>query len=94
MRRRADLLRLVATALAPAGRFVSIDPVYVPDQHPVARALIRRDRGQNVRGPDGYAALARSVFPDVRGIVRHRTWVPYTHWMMACGTAEAPPATM
>ncbi len=40
--------RLARRAVRDGGRFVSIDPVFEPGQHPVARALIARDRGQHV----------------------------------------------
>jgi SAM-dependent methyltransferase len=77
-----DVMQTVGLALRNGGRFVSIDPVLVPDQNPVARFLIEHDRGQNVRDPDGYLSLVRPAFNDVRGVLRHRSWIPYTHWMM------------
>ncbi|MFN7976739.1 MAG: class I SAM-dependent methyltransferase [Vicinamibacterales bacterium] len=74
--------RLAFAAVRSGGRFVSIDPVIEPGQHPVARYLIARDRGQHVRSRDAYVSLLRQVFPSVTGVLRHRRWVPYTHWMM------------
>ncbi len=74
--------RLACRAVRGGGRFASIDPVHAPGQHPVARYLIARDRGQHVRTPAGYTALLGGVFTEVSGVVRHRRWVPYTHWMM------------
>ena len=82
--------RLAQRAVREGGRFVSIDPVFEAGEHPVARALIARDRGQHVRTSDGYRALLQQVFPTVTGVVRHRAWVPYTHWMMEA--AEPAPA--
>jgi SAM-dependent methyltransferase len=67
-------------ALAPGGRFVSVDPALTTDQHRVARWLIERDRGQHVRTPDELAALVREHFPSMSIELRHdllRT--PYTH---------------
>ena len=78
----SDLMQTVGLALRDGGRFVSIDPVLVPDQNPVARFLIEHDRGLNVRDPEGYLSLIRPAFSDVRGVLRHRAWIPYTHWMM------------
>lgn len=77
------LAHLARVAVRGGGRFVSIDPAIVRGQHPVARVLIARDRGQHVRTPDRYLELLRPTFPEVSGVVRHRRWVPYTHWMMA-----------
>lgn len=87
-----DEVRALATlarlALRAGGRFVSIDPVFADGQHPVARALIARDRGQHVRTSNCYTALLSGAFTTVRGVIRHRRWVPYTHWMME---AASPP---
>jgi SAM-dependent methyltransferase len=79
-----NVLRLARLGLKPGGRFVSIDPVFVADQNPIARVLISRDRGQNVRDAEDYLALARHEFHLVEGMVRHRIWIPYTHWIMEC----------
>lgn len=86
VRRFAALAR---QAVRGGGRVVTIDPVIAPGQHPLARFLIDRDRGQHVRTAEQYAALVRDTFDAVTGVVRHRRWVPYTHWMMeAAGHAD------
>ncbi len=82
-----NVLRLARLALKPGGRFVSIDPVFAAGQNPIARFLVSRDRGQNVRDAEGYVALARHEFHLEEGIVRHRIWIPYTHWIMECSRA-------
>lgn len=74
--------RLARLAVRGGGRFASIDPAHAPPQHPVARYLIARDRGQHVRTPAAYTALVEGIFHEVSGVVHHRRWVPYTHWMM------------
>jgi SAM-dependent methyltransferase len=79
-------MKLARIALKPDGRFVSIDPVWADGQHPVARFLISKDRGRHVRDSAGYTALARREFSEVKGRIRHRAWLPYTHWIMECGT--------
>lgn len=85
---------LARCALRHGGRVATIDPVFSPGQHPLAAYLIARDRGQHVRTPDGYLALLRDAFSDVHGVVRHRRWVPYTHWMMEAGTGPADTADL
>lgn len=79
-----ELLVLAHAALKPGGRLVTIDPCLVPGQSPIARFLIERDRGQNVRTRDAYAALAGKVFQRLQVEVRHKTWIPYTHCFMEC----------
>ncbi len=79
-----NILHLAGIALNPGGRFVSLDPVFAAGQNPLARFIIRQDRGRNVRDGEGYSALARREFHLVTGAVHHRTWMPYTHWIMEC----------
>lgn len=82
------LLRRARGALRKGGRFVSIDPVFAPGQHPLARFLIAGDRGRHVRDAASYLALGRGEFGTAEGRIRHRAWIPYTHWIMEC---VAPP---
>jgi len=77
-----ELAHLARSAVRDGGRFVSIDPVFAHGQHPLARFLIARDRGLHVRTADQYLELVRPAFDAATGWVRHRRWVPYTHWMM------------
>ena len=81
------LFTLLGMALDNAGRIVTIDPVRVARQNPIALALINADRGQNVRSAEQYLTLAKAQFPNATGIVRHRSWIPYTHWIMQCRSA-------
>lgn len=77
-----ELFRLTRKALKPGGRFVTMDPCLTTPQNPIARFLIERDRGLNVRRPAAYEELARQVYQDVQVVVRHRSWIPYTHCFM------------
>ena len=79
-----SLFVLASDALDPDGRVVTIDPCFAPDQNPIARFLISQDRGQNVRSAEEYRALPHSKFGRIDGQVRHRNWIPYTHWVMEC----------
>lgn len=84
----AQVRRLFQTAwnkLRPGGRFISMDGTLVPGQSRIARALILRDRGQNIRSPESYQALAASKFSTISCIVRHDLlYVPYTHCVLEC----------
>ena len=79
-----DVMELAAKALKPGGRLVTIDPCFDPLQNPIARLLIRGDRGQNVRDRAGYEALASVFFKSPLVKVRHTSWIPYTHCIMEC----------
>lgn len=78
------LMRLAKTALRKGGRLVTIDPCFDHAQNPVARFFVSQDRGQNVRSGEQYRELACNAFSQVEGGVKHRAWVPYTHWIMEC----------
>src|SRR5690606_18166086 len=51
------LLAGARAALAPGGWLVTIDGCFAPGQHPLARHLLRQDRGRHVRDREGYVAL-------------------------------------
>lgn len=80
----AEVMRLAHQALKVGGRFLSLDPCLEKRQSRIARFLVLRDRGQNVRTADDYTRLAARVFSQVRGEVRHQAWIPYTRFMMEC----------
>lgn len=78
------LLKLAHKALKPEGRLITVDPCIEAGQNPIARYLILKDRGQNVRTREGYATLISSVFPEHSLEVRHTTWIPYTRCYTQC----------
>jgi len=75
------MFNLVACNLKTGGRFVSIDPCFfIRGQSFISRAIIKRDRGQNVRTPQEMKLLAGNVFKNVA--VHHRIdllRIPYDH---------------
>ena len=71
-------------ALKPGGRVYTIDPCYATGQNPIARFIIARDRGRNVRDAEGYLALLQGLDLKVSGTMTHQAWIPYTHWNMEC----------
>lgn len=80
-----DLFTLSARVMAEGGRLVTMDPGYVEGQSALARAIIRRDRGQAVRTPDEYVALASPHFEDVTVTVRDGLFrIPYTLVILVC----------
>ncbi|HUP16929.1 MAG TPA: class I SAM-dependent methyltransferase [Acidimicrobiia bacterium] len=79
------LVDLARDQLHDGGRLITLDPVLVDGQHPLARTLAKRDRGEFVRSPERYAALANGPFESVQ-ITRHDDYLrlPYTHLAMEC----------
>lgn len=80
----SELIDLAHTALAPGGRLVTIDPCLVPGQNSIARFLITRDRGRNVRSETGYRDLVTGIFDQVSVSIEHKAWIPYTHCFTEC----------
>ncbi len=79
-----QFFQLAQDTLKAGGRLITIDPCYEHGQNPIARWLIRMDRGRNVREASAYLALAHEVFADTTRTVEHRRWIPYTHCLMEC----------
>jgi SAM-dependent methyltransferase len=57
----SKLFYLLRRCVRADGRIVTLDGVFVENQNPVARALIKWDRGQNVRTAERYKALAAPI---------------------------------
>jgi hypothetical protein len=77
------LLRLAARALAPGGRVISVDTCFEPNQGRISRWMSANDRGEYVREPASFLALATEFFAEVDGeVVDDATRIPSSHWMM------------
>ncbi len=75
-----ELLRYAKRNLVQGGRLSTFDPCLVESQNWLARFLINRDRGKNVRTIKAYLDLVSSEFCEVSYSVRHDLLrVPYTH---------------
>ena len=82
------LFALAASALKPGGMLLTIDPTYVASQSILARWIIGKDRGQNVREPEAYQALAEASFPQTSLSVRPDLLnIPYDHAILQCRLA-------
>jgi SAM-dependent methyltransferase len=82
-----ELLRLSARALSPGGRVVAVDTCFEPRQGRISRWMSRNDRGEFVREPEAFVALAREAFGEVDGeVVDDATRLPSSFWMMRMRT--------
>jgi SAM-dependent methyltransferase len=85
------LFDLAASVLSDDGRLITVDPCISPRQSFLARAIVTRDRGENVRTADEYRALATLRFRDVHVTEHHDLLnVPFTHLAMECAGAHHP----
>ena len=79
------LFRLAAEALKPGGKLITIDPVYADGQSALARWIISKDRGQNIRSPESYTQLAKPQFEQLTATVRQdMLHIPYSHMILEC----------
>lgn len=81
----AHLIRVAAATLKPGGRLITLDPCFDERQSALARFVIRRDRGKNVRTLQGYTDLAGLAFSNVQSTL----WldplrIPYTFGILEC----------
>jgi SAM-dependent methyltransferase len=80
-----QLFETAYAALKPGGKLVTLDGVFVPKQSPVARLLLKRDRGEFVREERGYRQMAEKVFSNVNITIRDNLIrIPYSHIIMEC----------
>jgi SAM-dependent methyltransferase len=79
-----ELMNLAYRSLKRGGRLITIDPCFTTPQNFMSRFLISKDRGQNVREAQDYKELPSGIFTEVTGEIKHRQWIPYTHYYMTC----------
>lgn len=81
----AALFKLAKEALHPSGRLLTIDPTYTDDQSLLARRIISKVRGQNVRRPENYIEIAHRHFSNITHTIRHDLMnIPFSHLIMDC----------
>jgi SAM-dependent methyltransferase len=83
-----EVSRLFASAkkmLAEGGRVITVDPYLADGQSSIARFLISKDRGRNVRTANGYEQIARASFNkvDVK-LYQNLLYIPYSHIALEC----------
>jgi SAM-dependent methyltransferase len=79
-----NVIQTASLALKSGGRLLTIDPCFERGQNWIAKFLISRDRGQNVRTKLEYGLLVEGQFGHTKIEVRNQSWIPYTHCIMEC----------
>ncbi len=78
-----ELLHLAAQTLAPGGVVISVDPCFEPSQGRISHWMSANDRGEFVRTPEQFTALANRSFGQIDGEIWNQvTRIPSSHWMM------------
>jgi len=82
------LFTLAGNALSENGVLITMDPCYAQGQSRIARWIIGKDRGQNIRYPEQYRLLADKHFSYVQEHLRQdMLYIPYTHLILICRNA-------
>ena len=83
------LFSSLADLLRPGGRIVTIDNVWLPEQHFIAKLVNRLDSGLNVRTPEQYTNLVAGLPLRVESrIYRDLLRIPYDHFCMTLTPLE------
>lgn len=78
-----DLLAISARYLKKGGYLVTVDSVYHEGQSKMSKWMVSKDRGQNIRMPDEYLALARKHFGKVEGYLEPDSlYIPFGMYTM------------
>jgi len=81
----ADCIRFAYDALKRRGRFVSLDPCWIPNQGVVSKYIMSNDRGRNIRTDQQYRQLAAKFFTNVDAWVDTKPMrIPYVTVVLEC----------
>lgn len=85
-----QVIATTRSLLKPGGRFITIDPVFEPDQRSVTRVMLALDRGRFVRHPAHYESLMMAGFDSVDVSIHSDLLpIPYTHCIMSAKRQSA-----
>lgn len=79
-----DLLILVKKILKKKGNIITEDPIFLQKQNPIAKFIIKMDRGNNVRKRKEYINLIKKSFKKTTSKIYHQKFIPYTWFVMVC----------
>ena len=65
-------------------RLLTEDPVIIKNQNIIARSLILKDRGKNVRKKKEYLRILKNHFKNVKPKITHQLFIPYTWFTTVC----------
>lgn len=83
------LFAMAASCLKSTGKLITLDGCYEKSQSKIAKFIISKDRGQNIRTPEEYNSFALKTFRNVKTDIKHDLLrIPYTHFIMQCSNAS------
>ena len=83
--READkMLTLCKRIMKKNSKLLTEDPIIVEKQNIIAKFLIKKDRGTNVRQKKEYINLLKKHFKKMKNKVTHQFFIPYTWFTTIC----------
>ncbi len=79
-----NVLALCKKKMKKNSKLLTEDPIFVNNQNFVARFLISKDRGNNVRKEKEYLKLLKLHFKNLKSKVSHQFFIPYTWFTTIC----------
>ena len=76
------LMPLIKSALKKNGSIITLDPIFIKNQNPIAKLIIERDRGNNVRNDVGYLKITKNYFKKISSKIYSQKFLPYTWFVM------------
>jgi len=78
-------IRFAYDALKVSGRFICLDPCWIPNQGVFSKCIMSHDRGRNIRTEQQYRQLAGKIFPSVHAWVDTKAMrIPYVTVVLEC----------
>tara|TARA_Y100000590_G_scaffold353758_1_gene406822 strand:+ start:740 stop:1354 length:615 start_codon:yes stop_codon:yes gene_type:complete len=78
------LMSLIKRTLRKNGRIITGDPILIKKQNMIAKFIIKKDRGNNVRDRKGYLNIIKKYFKKIKSKIYHQKFIPYTWFVMVC----------
>jgi SAM-dependent methyltransferase len=78
------ILYLCKLAMKKNAKLLAVDPIYINKQNIIAKFIVSKDRGMNVRTKNQYLKLARTNFKSIKSVITRQQFIPYTWFSMKC----------
>ena len=79
-----EILKLCKKIMKKNSKLLTEDPILLENQNVIAKFLIKKDRGLNVRDKQEYINLLKKHFKKIKNKVTHQYFIPYTWFTTIC----------
>ena len=79
-----QLILRIKKILKKNGNIIAVDPILLKKQNSIAKFIIEKDRGNNVRSKKEYLKNIKKYFKKIKTKIYHQKFIPYTWLVMIC----------